>query len=157
MSKRIAVLCVIASLLALLGGCKKAVSEEDLPEKNWTVTSVEYWVNLSPPRFHAKSYSEDRLSNHAYYYKMDRSTPMIDFKDLISIPGVQNISSSRNSDEIVISTNGSLPTGDAVILYYNTYFYEYDYGSGGTVDPGSWDAKIRIITPTVPATINTAK
>jgi hypothetical protein len=47
--KRAAMYFALIPFVLLLGGCT-LLNQEDLPEKDWTVTSAEYWVNVVPPR-----------------------------------------------------------------------------------------------------------
>jgi hypothetical protein len=154
--KRWIVVCSSFFMLAaiVLVSCKPA--HDDLPEKEWTVTSVEYWINANPPLFHIRFSGIDDLENFSYYYKEDLAKS-IDFKDFFLIPNIQNTREiSHTGNWVAIETSGGTPTGDAVIAYCNKYFYEHDK-KDGALDTGSWTAKVKIITPTFPVTINTTK
>jgi hypothetical protein len=150
MTKRIVVPCVLTSVLALLGAC--SLLEEDLPEKDWTVASVRYYPNYSTPHFYVTFNGVTDIDDYSYYYEHDIETHL-DFKDIISIPGVQNISTyTKNDDYVVIETDGVLPPVDAVITCYNKYFYQREQADG-TFSGGDWSAKIRIVTQKVPVTV----
>jgi hypothetical protein len=150
MIKRIVVLCELTSVLALLGAC--SLLEEDLPEKDWTIASVMYWPNITPPEFCLNFNDVTDFDDYNYYYEKDR-TSNLDFKDIISIPGIQNTKTDmKKSNGVWIYTNGGLPTGDAIITYYNKYFYQREQADG-TFSGGDWSAKIRIITQTIPVTV----
>jgi hypothetical protein len=142
---------VILALTLLIGACDP-LAEDDLPKNDWTVESVTYYPNSSPPLFKVIWGGETDFNDNDYFYERDISTS-IDFSDIIAIPGLTNLGKSLelHNGFVIKVANGGQPTGDAVITYYDTYFYEFT--NGDYILDHDWSAEVRIVTKTVPVTV----
>jgi hypothetical protein len=142
---------VILALTLLIGACDP-LGGDDLPKKDWTVESVVYYKNASPPFYHVYWGGETDFDDHQYFYRMNRETS-IDFTEIVVLPGVKctGLEMIFSSGFIGLAESGGTPTGDAVITYDNAYFYEY--GGGDDLFDGDWSAEVRIVTKTVPVTV----
>jgi hypothetical protein len=149
--KRILFSSVILVATFLFGSCD-SLGNDDPPKKDWTVESVIYYPNSSPRLYKVVLGGEPDFNNSSYYYEKDISTP-IDFSDIIAIPGLENKESyvGFSYGFVIVVATGGQPTGDAVITYNNTYFYEVS-GGDALLDQ-DWTAEVRIVTKTVPVTV----